>query len=143
MAVKQISIFVDNTPGKLSKLTAFLAENHVDMRALSLADSADYGIFRMLAIHSEELTSKLLEEGYLSKVNPVIAVSVDDTPGGLAKVVSILGENRINIEYLYAFVLDSAKNACVVIRVADNDRAEKILAENGVKLLSEEDIESI
>ena len=143
MAVKQISIFVDNTPGKLSKLTAFLAENRVDMRALSLADSADYGILRMLAIHSDELTTKLFEEGYLSKVNPVIAVSVDDTPGGLAKVVSILGENGINIEYLYAFVLDSAKNACVVIRVADNDRAEKILAENGVKLLSEEDIESI
>ena len=143
MAVKQISIFVDNTPGKLSKLTSFLAENHVDMRALSLADSADYGIFRMLAVHSDEIIAKLFEEGYLAKVNPVIAVSVDDTPGGLAKVVSILGDNGINIEYLYAFVLDSAKNACVVIRVADNERAEIILAENGVNILSEEDIGSI
>ena len=76
-------------------------------------------------------------------MNPVIAVSVDDTPGGLAKVVSILGDNGINIEYLYAFVLDSAKNACVVIRVADNERAEIILAENGVNILSEEDIGSI
>ncbi len=143
MAVKQISIFVDNTPGKLSKLTALLAENHVDMRALSLADSADYGILRMLAVHSEELTNKLFDEGYLSKINPVIAVSVDDTPGGLAKVVSILGDNDINIEYLYAFVLNSAKNACVVLRVADNERAEKILAQNGVKILTEEDIDSI
>ncbi len=143
MAVKQISIFVDNTPGKLSELTALLAENHVDMRALSLADSADYGIFRMLATHSDELIATLLDAGYISKINPVVAAVVDDTPGGLAKVVSILGKEGINIEYLYAFVLGSKKNACVVLRVADNEKAEEILAAAGVRILTEADIDSI
>ena len=143
MAVKQISIVVDNTPGKLSKLTALLAENKIDMRALSLADSADYGILRILASHSEELIVTLYDAGYIAKINPVIAVSVDDTPGGLSKVVAILGENGVNIEYLYAFVLASTKDACVVIRADDNEKAEKLLSENGVKLLTERDIDAI
>ncbi len=143
MAVNQISIFVDNTPGKLSKLTTFLANNNVDMRALSLADASDYGIMRILAAHSAELITSLYDEGYIARVNPVLAVSIDDTPGGLSKVVSILGEANINIEYLYAFVLKSTQNACVVIRVADNERAEQILTDNGIKLLSESDINNI
>lgn len=143
MAVNQISIFVDNTPGKLSKLTSFLADHNVDMRALSLADASDYGIMRILASHSEELISSLYTEGYIARVNPVLAVSVDDTPGGLAKVVSILGEANINIEYLYAFVLKTTQSACVVIRVADNDRAEQILSAAGIKLLTENDISAI
>ena len=140
MAIRQISIFVDNKPGILGKVTQFLADNNIDLRALSIADAADFGVVRFITSDVERAQEILNKEEYLSKVNHVLAVSVDDTPGGLSKLATLLGENGINIEYLYAFVLPSKTKACVVLRVESNKRAEEVLLANNVHLLSEEEI---
>lgn len=133
MSVKQISVFLENKPGMLQKVTEILTENGIDMRALSLADSADYGVLRVIVNNTEKALSVLSEGGYLAKVNDVLAVSVDDAPGGLAGVIALLAENGVNIEYLYVFVKKRSKEACAVFRVQSTEKAEAILKEHNVR----------
>jgi len=140
MAVKQISIFVENKEGKLVTITDSIAKANVDIRAMSVADTQDFGIFRLIVTEPEKALEALQSSGCFVSITKVVGVSIPDEPGSLAKIVKILARHNINIEYMYAFITVSKKYASVVLRVADNEAAEKILVENGVKLLEEKDI---
>ena len=141
MALKQISVFVANKTGSLEKLVNVLAEAGVDMRAMSIADTQEFGIMRMIVKGNTKACAALRDAGYLVNVCPVTAVEIPDEPGGLAKVVSILAGRGVNIEYTYAFTTRSHGKACVVFRVEDNAVAEGILAEYGIVTLNHLDAE--
>ncbi|MBQ7653923.1 MAG: ACT domain-containing protein [Clostridia bacterium] len=143
MAIKQLSIFVENKAGKIVEVTELLAKNSIDLRALSIADTQDYGIMRTIVDDMDKAKKILEENGSVYKVTEVIGVEIPDVPGGMSKVLSILSENGINIEYLYAFISRSKEYAYVVMRVRDNAKAEKILTDNGVNLVDENEIENI
>ena len=136
MAVKQISIFVENKEGKLVTITDSIAKANIDIRAMSVADTQDFGIFRLIVTEPEKALEALQSSGCFVSITKVVGVSIPDEPGSLAKIVKILARHNINIEYITV----SKKYASVVLRVADNEAAEKILVENGVKLLEEKDI---
>ena len=140
MAVKQLSIFVENKEGKLVTITDSIANAGIDIRAMSVADTQDFGIFRLIVTEPERAKEALESSGCFVSITKVVGVSIPDVPGSFAKVVNILARHNINIEYMYAFITVSKKNASVVLRVADNDEAERILTENGIQLLEEKDI---
>lgn len=143
MAIKQLSIFVENREGTLVTVTDAIAAAGVDIRAMSVADTKDFGIFRLIVTDYDKAKASLEEAGCFVSITEVVGVAVDDQPGALAKVVKVLADNSINIEYMYAFITVSKQYAYVVLRVEDNAKAEKILLENGVKLVSEADIDSL
>lgn len=142
MAVKQISVFVQNEKGALAEVLKEIAAGGIELRALSIADTNDFGILRIIT-NDEAKTEKLLKEsGYICNVTNVVAACVDDKPGALAKEMAVLTEAGVEVEYLYAFVT-AGNEACVVLRVNDNDLAEKTLSNAGVKLLQENDIKNM
>ena len=142
MAIQQISVFVENKQGKLVETVKTLAENDINIRAMSIADTKDFGILRMITSDNAK-TKEVLSSDSVVNTTDVIAVKMADRPGSLYKVIDILSKAGINIEYMYAFITISRKFAYVVLRVADNEAAEKILLEHGIKLVSEEDIENL
>ncbi|MBQ9151343.1 MAG: hypothetical protein IJX72_03760 [Clostridia bacterium] len=135
MAIKQISVFVENKTGSLENLVNTLATAGVDMRAMAIADTQEFGILRMIVKGHDKACVALREAGYLVSQNEVTAVEIPDEPGGLARVVSILAGHGVNIEYTYAFMTRSHGKACVVFRVEDNECAENLLAQNGIATL--------
>lgn len=137
MAIKQVSVFVENKQGALWEITDALSKKGVNMQALTLADTADFGIMRMIVTDTEKARDALVELGYLVKVNEVVAVEMENKPGALAEIVAVLGEAEMSIEYIYAFVAVCGKNARVVIRVNDNEKAEALLADKGIKVVNE------
>ena len=143
MAIKQLSIFVENREGTLVTITDAIAKAQVDIRAMSVADTNDFGIFRLIVTDYDKAKTALEEAGCFVSITEVVGVAVEDEPGALAKVIKVLADNKINIEYMYAFITVSKQYAYVVLRVADNAVAEKILLANGVKLVSEADVESL
>lgn len=143
MAIKQLSIFVENREGTLVNVTDAIAKANVDIRAMSVADTNDFGIFRLIVTDYDKAKTALEEANCFVSITEVVGVAVEDQPGALAKVVKILADNNINIEYMYAFITVSKQFAFVVLRVADNNAAEKILTENGVRLINESDIANL
>ncbi len=143
MAVKQLSIFVENKEGKLVTITDSIAEAGIDIRAMSVADTQDFGIFRLIVTDPEKAKEALESSGCFVSITKVVGVSIPDEPGSLAKIVHILARHNINIEYMYAFITVSKKFASVVLRVEDNNKAEAILTANGIRLLEEKDIVSM
>ena len=143
MLIEQLSVFVENKPGKLVEALETLAQSGIDLRALSLADTADFGILRIIVDRPGDALAALQNAGYLVKSNEVIPVSVGDKPGGLAAVLRVLADSGINVEYTYAFVAHAREKAYVILRVTDNDAAVKVLADNGVTLLTGEDMYGI
>ena len=143
MTVEQLSVFVENKPGKLVEALETLANASIDLRALSLADTSDFGILRAIVDKPEKALEVLGEAGFLVKTNEVLAVVIGDKPGGLAAVVRVLSEEGVDIEYTYAFVAHSRDNAYVIIRVDNNDAAVKILSNNGITLLTAEEMYSL
>jgi len=140
MTIKQLSIFIENKPGKLVEALETLAEAKIDMRALSLADTADFGILRVIVDKPEEAKDVMQEAGFLVKTNNVIPVAVGDKPGGLAAILRVLADEGIDVEYTYAFVAHSRDSAYVILRVTDNDMAIKALMRGNVTVLTEEQI---
>jgi len=140
MSVKQLSIFVENKPGRLFEATQIIAESGIDLRALSLADTQDFGVLRIIVADPDRAKQVLRDKGCVVSVNPVVAVALEDKPGSLANAVSILSEKGINIEYMYAFLLPGKGRAYSIIRVEDTAAAEKILTEKEVELLSQQDL---
>ena len=136
MAIKQISVFLENRAGALEGAVRVLAGAGVDMRAMAIADTQEFGILRLIVREHEAACAALREAGYILAVNDVTAVEIPDEPGGLAKVVSILASHGVNIEYTYAFMTRSHGKACVVFRVEDNEAAESILEQHGITTLS-------
>jgi len=143
MTVEQLSIFIENQPGKLLEALETLGDADVDMRALSLADTSDFGILRIIVDNPGNAFNALGEAGFLVKTNEVLAVVIGDKPGGLASVVRILSDAGVNIEYTYAFVAHSRDNAYVILRVDNNDEAVKVLTSNDVKLLTSKEMYSM
>lgn len=140
MKVKQISVFLENKSGRLAQVTKVLGDNRINIRALALADTADYGILRLIVDDPEKAQAVLRQEGLTVRQTEVIAVEVADQPGGLAAVLQELDAKGVNIEYMYAFVGKTAENAIVVFRVEEIDRAVQLLSDSQVKLLPESEL---
>ncbi len=140
MTIKQISIFVENKAGGLADVTKVLSENNIDLRTLSIAETPDFGVLRAIVDGPEKTAEILTEAGYICKITPVLAVAIDDRPGGLHKVLQVLVDNEINLEYTYAFVTRKSDTAYMVIRVADNEKAKKVLTDNQIALVCAEEL---
>ncbi|BDF57194.1 amino acid-binding protein [Christensenellaceae bacterium] len=140
MTVKQISVFLENDAGRLAALTDVLDENGIDMRALSVAETRDFGILRLIVNDSYKTATVLKDAGYICSITPVLAVAIPDEPGGLNKVLRILGENKINLEYTYAFISRKKELAYMVFRVEDNERAIEVLSKNSIKLICQDEL---
>ncbi len=140
MAISQISVFVENRPGRLADITAVLAQNSIDIRALSVADTSDYGILRLIVNDPESAVKVLKNEGMTASATQVLGIIIPDEPGGLAKAIKVLSDAQISVEYAYAFITPSVGNAYVIIRVEDNDKAAEILKSAGIALIEQDDI---
>ena len=140
MSVKQISVFVENKPGKLAELTRYLADNGVNLRALSIADTPDFGILRIITAHCDKADGILQRAGYLTKVNSVLAVALPDKPGSLADVLGILHCAGVGVEYTYAFVSYKPGEAYMIFRVDDREAAEQALTAAGIRLVEQSEI---
>jgi hypothetical protein len=143
MAVTQISVFLENKLGRLQQILSTLGEKELNIRALSLADTAEYGILRIIVNDTETAFTVLNEGGFSVKRTPVIAVEVEDKPGGLAAILKLLTENSVNIEYIYAFVEKSNGKAVVVLRTENIKAGEEILKTGNIKILEEKDISAL
>ncbi|MBR5152025.1 MAG: ACT domain-containing protein [Clostridia bacterium] len=143
MAIKQLTVFVQNRKGTIVSVTDILARNAVNIRALSIAETEEFGILRLI-VNDEEMAEKVLaEHGYLIKVVDVVGVKIGDEPGKLTAALDVLDKADINVEYLYAFMARTEKHAYVVLRVENNETAESILADAGFHLITEEDINKL
>jgi len=140
MTVQQLSVFVENKPGKLVEALEALGNADVDLRALSLADTSDFGILRAIVDKPDKAVQVLSDAGFLVKTNNVLAIVIGDKPGGLATVVRMLSEGGVDIEYTYAFVAHSRDNAYVILRVDNDEAAEKILKMCGITMLSAQEL---
>lgn len=140
MLVKQISVFVENVPGKLVEVSQILGENNIDMSALSLADSSDFGILRLIVNDPDKAYQVLREHAFVVKQSEVIAVVIDDRPGGLTGVLQLLSGANLSVEYMYAFVGSQDGHAVVVLRANDTEAALKVLEANHVSTLEPKDI---
>ena len=143
MSLKQLTIFVENKKGSLVNITKTLADNNVNMRALSIADTQDFGILRLIVDKNDVATNALQDAGYLIKTTDVVGVKIGDQPGKLSMALDVLDKADINMEYLYAFMARTEKHAYVVLRVEDNSVAEAALAGAGFKMISEADINKL
>ena len=137
MLVKQLSVFMENRPGRLYKLTHALGKEGIDFVTLSIADTKDFGIVRFIARDNERAYEILKNEGFTVGQTELIGVEVEDNPNALASVIEILDGKNINIEYLYSFVLTNHNTAKILMRVENTEQAVKVLEEKGIKLLSE------
>lgn len=135
---KQISVFLENKTGRLAKVTKLLGKNNINIRALSIADTTDFGILRLIVDKPDDAYRVIKESGMAVSETEVIAVEIPDIPGGLAAVISVIEEAGINIEYLYAFLERSALDAVVLFRVEDGDVAVQALTANGMKIVSDD-----
>jgi len=138
MAVKQISIFLENKKGRLAEVTKVLAENNVDIKALSLADTSDFGMLRLIVNRPDDCLKVLKANDFVVQETEVVAVEVEDKPGGLGRVLSLLDANGINVEYMYATIEKKADRAAVIFKTVDRARTEKVLNENGIHLAGDE-----
>ncbi len=135
--LNQISVFLDNIPGILERFTKVLMDNGINMRALTVAETADFGILRMLVDKEEECIDILRDHDYLVSETKVIAVEVPDKPGGLHGIAKILADEDINIEYIYSALLVKDE-AIIILRVDDNESAVKVLKDNNMKVLDKQ-----
>lgn len=135
MAIRQISVFVENTAGRLAEITGILAGAGVNLRALTIADTADFGILRLVADNPEKALAVLQEHKFTARSTDVIGIEVDDQPGALAKILKLFSETGVNIEYLYASLGQSNQMAVVIFKVQNMAHGLKIVAENHLKLV--------
>ena len=135
MAIHQLTVFVENKQGALVQITEALANANVDMRALSIADTQEFGILRLIVNNNEAATKALTDLGYIIKNIDVVGVKIGDAPGKLSKALDVLDKADINMEYLYAFLTRTEKHAYVVVRVADNAVAEAALTDAGFHII--------
>lgn len=132
MLINQISVFLENKPGQLKELVQLLADSNIDLHALSLAESQDYGMLRIIVDKVDETMCLLKERGWPSAMTPVLSVTVPDEPGSLTKILSVIAENGETVEYSYAFLTKIQGKANIILRVNDNEKIEKLLVEAGI-----------
>lgn len=140
MAIRQLSVLVENKKGTLLKITDMLSEAGIDLRSICVADTEEYGIMRLIADDNRKAAEVLSNSGYVARVRDVVAVAIPDKAGGLNHVLHILDENDINLEYMYSVITARSDRAYMVMRVNDNDKTETVLRENNIEVLTEEDL---
>ena len=143
MAIKQLTVFIQNKKGSVASVTEILSKNNVNLRALSIAETQDFGILRLVVNDNMTAERVLTENGYLIKNIDVIGVKIGDEPGQLTSALNVLDYAGINVEYLYAFMARTEKHAYVVLRVEENEEAEHILTKSGFKLITQADIDKL
>ena len=143
MSLKQLTIFVENKQGSLVDITDTLAQNNVNLRALSIADTQDFGLLRLIVNDNDTALSALSDKGYVLKVTEVVGVKIGDAPGKLSKALSVLAEAGVNVEYLYAFMARTEKHAYVVLRPTNNAAAETALEAAGFHMITDADIDKL
>ena len=140
MLVKQISVFLENKEGRVAQVAKTLSEADINIRALSIADTTEFGILRLIVDKPEEAEKALHADGFTVSITKVIAVSIEDEPGGLAKALEVLHENKISVEYIYAFISKTNHKANVILRVEDCDGAIESLEAHGFEVLSSKEV---
>ena len=143
MAITQLSVFVENKAGRLATIVDLLGKNNINMRALSIADTADFGILRIIVDDSQRAISLLSDAGIMVKRTKVIAVAIDDVPGGLSKILTTLSNNGVVIEYMYAFVGKTHTKAITVIRTDDINKTLDVLEKSDIHAIGDEEIQDI
>ena len=138
--VYQISVFLENRAGQFAEITTVLAENNIDLRAISIAETEDYGILRMIVDNAEKATSILMQHGYLLSMTPVLVVAVPDQPGGIATILSTLAEGNIDIEYMYSLFTHVEGKAYIVFRVNETEKFVTLLNSHGIAPSTSEEL---
>ena len=143
MTIEQISVFLENKPGSFCNVAAVLSENGINMRAMSVAETSDFGILRMIVDDPEKTKTVLTEEGFIHSETPVIAVEVKDRPGSLVEILKKLNDASISLEYMYAFTGKKEDSAYFVFRVDDAARTADVLNEAGINVATKVDIANL
>lgn len=140
MSVKQISIFIENKPGALAEVTKFIAESKINLKALSIADTQEFGILRIITDNPDNARELLKNEGYTVTATSVLAVELSDTPGSMASILAVLSDAGVSVEYTYAFMSNVQNKAYMIFRVDNNDKATNALINSNVSVINQEDI---
>lgn len=140
MAVKQVSIFIENETGRLAALTQLLADHGVDLNAATIAETGEYGILRCIVQNPEEMASILSDGGFMASVTEVLAVGIDNRPGGLNRVLQVLSGAGISVKYIYSTIQSIKGEAVIMMKTGDQDRAEKLLQSAGVNLCTMDEL---
>ena len=140
MNIHQISVFLENRTGQLAEITRLLADANVDIRAISIAETADYGLARMIVDNSHKASSILLQHGDILSMTPVWAVEVPDRPGGLAEVLATLAQAHVDVEYMYSLFTHREGNAYMVMRISDEPKFLSTLGEHKIKIMTKDDL---
>ena len=140
MNIHQISVFLENRTGQLAEITRLLADAGIDLRALSIAETADYGLARMIVDDSHKASAILLQHGDILSMTPVWAVEVPDRPGGLAELLHVLAEAHVDVEYMYSLFTHKEGNAYMVMRISDDPRFLGTLGEKGIRIMTKEQL---
>ena len=140
MPIKQISVFVENKAGRLADITAVLEKAGIDIRALSVADTTNYGILRLIVSDPDRAENALKEAGMTVSITSVLGIGIPDVPGGFSKAIRVLSDEGISVEYAYAFITPRGGMAYVIIRVADNEKAAQVLSDKGIALIDQDEI---
>ena len=143
MALKQLTVFVENKQGTVVAVTDALANHQINIRALSIAETEGFGILRLIVDNESAAEQVLTQEGYLIKITDIVGVKIGDAPGKLSAALKVLNEANINVEYLYAFMARTERHAYVVLRVENNAEAEKTLESAGFHLITEADVNKL
>lgn len=141
--IRQLAVFLENKPGRLSSLASCLSEAGINIRALSVAETKDYGVIRFIPDDPAKAKEALVNGGYAVIETEVLAAEVPDKPGGLASVTKLLADAGINIEYTYASVIRLGESAILILQVDDKEKAEKLLKEAGIRVLCQEDVQTL
>ena len=140
MHIHQISVFLENRIGQLAEITCLLAEAGIDIRALSIAETSDYGLARMIVDDSYKASNILLQHGDILSMTPVWAVEVPDRPGGLAEVLGVLADAKVDVEYMYSLFTHREGNAYMVMRVSDDPKFLSTLGDRRIRLMTQEEL---
>jgi hypothetical protein len=143
MKVEQLAVFLENKSGRLAAITKILSDSGINIRALSVADTADFGILRIIVDQTDKAKQVLKDAGFTVGLTDVVAVEVADKPGGLSEVLAVLNQVEINVEYMYAFVEKSGQNAVIIFRFDDADTAIEVLQNADIKILSGDEVRAI
>ncbi len=140
MFIKQISVFMENRPGRLAEITKLLSENNIDMRAVNIADTTDFGILRMIVDEPEKAAETLRNNEMIASVADVIAVSIPDKIGSFHQVIGLLGDNDISVEYIYSFIGEKSDKAGIIIKTDNTEKTVEVLQNGGIPILSLDDL---
>lgn len=143
MKITQISVFLENRKGRLFDVCNLLGKNNINIRALTIAETESFGVLRIVVDKSDLAIKTLKANGFVANLTDVVAIEVGDKPGGLAAVLKVFADNDVNVEYMYGFVEKFSDNALLVFRFEDVEKAQKILTEKGVKIVTRKEIEGL